>query len=64
MLAQVHSGLSLSWSLLCFSLYGQDVAEWKTWLTKSYENTRFLDETKVIALALLACESEAATFRI
>lgn len=64
MLAQVQSGLTLSWSLLCFSLYGQDGAEWKTLLTKSYESTGFLDETKVMALALLAHENEATTFRV
>jgi len=64
MLQQVQSGLTLSWAMLCFSLYGQDVAEWRPLLAKSYERTGFLGETKSLALALLACSEGASVFRI
>jgi hypothetical protein len=64
MLGQVQSGLALSLALLCFSVYGQDHAEWKSQLRKRYDETRFLDETKVVALALLALNDGAAVFRV
>jgi len=64
MLAQNDSGLSLSWSILCFSLYGYDTSEWKTLLARSYEKRGFLGETKSIALALLALGKGAEVFRV
>ncbi len=64
MLQQVQSGLTLSWAMLCFSLYGQEVAEWRPLLAKAYEQTGFLGETKSLALALLACGEGASVFRI
>ena len=64
MLTQVQSGLALSWSLLCFSLYGQEIVEWKSQLQERYDETRFLDEIKVVALALLALSEGAAVFRV
>lgn len=64
MLQQVQSGLTLSWAMLCFSLYGQDLAEWRPLLAKAYEQTGFLGETKSLALALLACGEGASVFRI
>jgi hypothetical protein len=64
MLAQEKSGLSLSWSILCFSIYGLDVTEWKKVLAKNFEQTLSLGETKSIALALLASGEGAGLFRL
>ena len=65
LLAQVESGLTLSWSILCFVLYDQDVSEWQKLLARNYEKTGFLGETKSVALALLASSEAGATiFRI
>jgi hypothetical protein len=64
MLQHVQSGLTLSLATLCFSLYGQDVTEWKELLVKTYQQTEFLGETKSLALALLACGDGAAVFRV
>jgi hypothetical protein len=54
MLTRVQSGLTLSWSILCFSLYGYDTNKWRNLLAQAYEKTGFLGETKSVALALLA----------
>jgi len=64
MLTQVESGLTLSWTILCFSLYGQDASEWKKKIIISYEQTNFLNETKTIALALLALGDSTTAFRV
>ena len=64
MVAQVHSGLTLSWAILCFALYGQDVSQWQRFLTDSYEKTGFLGETKTVALALLALQNGVEVFRV
>jgi hypothetical protein len=64
MLTQVQSGLSLSWSIICFSLYGYDVSEWRKLLARNYEKTRFLGETKTVALALLASGDGPQVFRV
>lgn len=64
MLTHVQSGLALSWSLLCFALYGQDLSSWRALLLKSYEQTGFLGETKILALALLACSDGASVFQV
>lgn len=54
MLTHVESGLAVSWSILCFSLYGHDVSRWRARLARVYEKRRFLGQTKTFALALLA----------
>ncbi len=64
MLMQVESGLALSWSTLCFSLYGQDISEWRQRLTNRYGNTGFLGEIKTVALALLALGDGPNPFRV
>ena len=58
------SGLGLSLATLCFSLYGHDVAAWRTLLARHYEQTGFLGETKTLALALLALGDGSRVFRI
>lgn len=64
MLTEVQSGLTLSWSILCFALYCQDTTEWKKLLARSYEQTEFLGETKTFALALLASSDAMTIFRV
>jgi len=64
MLRQVRSGLTLGWSVLCFSLYGQNAAEYKAKITDSYVRTHFLNETKSIALAVLAFQDGSGAFRV
>lgn len=63
MLKQVDSGLALSWSVICFDLYGKNTAEWKKRLVKNFEKTEFLGETKSVALSLLALWDGAKLFR-
>ena len=64
MLGQNGSGLTLSWSILCFSLYDQDVAEWRKTLAANHAKTGFLGETKTMALALLAMTDGPKVFRV
>ena len=64
MMREAPSGTALSWGILCLRLYNQDVREWKEILEKSFEKTRFLGETKGVALALLAFGNGASLFRV
>lgn len=54
MLGEVHSGLALGWSILCFAMYGLDTRDWHRALIRSYEETGFLGLTKSLALGVLA----------
>ena len=64
LMREAASGTALSWGILCLTLYNQDVREWKKILVKNFEKTRFLGETKAVALALLAFGNGASLFRI
>jgi Squalene-hopene cyclase C-terminal domain len=64
MMREAASGTALGWGTLCLTLYNQDVREWKKMLVKNFEKTRFLGETKVVALALLAFGNGARLFRV
>lgn len=64
MMREAPSGTALSWGILCLALYKRDLEEWKKMLVKSFEKTRFLGETKGLALAVLAFGSGASLFRI
>jgi len=64
MLRDVDSGLALSWSIICASLYGRDAAQWKQRLARGFAKTRFLEENKSVALALLALGDGAKFFKI
>ena len=64
MLREAGSGTALGWGILCLTLYKQDVREWKKILVKNFEKTRFLGETKAVALALLAFGNGASLFRV
>ena len=58
------SGLALGWTLLCLSIYGQDGAELKKRLEQQFVKTRFLGETKALALSVLALGNGARYFRV
>lgn len=64
MLKSVESGLALSWAIICFSLYEQDSAGLKKSLQQRFAKTRFLSETKPLALAILAMGDGARHFRV
>jgi len=64
MLGENHSGLTLSWSVICLSLYGDDPTPLRNSLAKNYEQATFLGETKTIALALLAAGHGIEVFRV
>jgi hypothetical protein len=63
-LKDVDSGLALSWSIICLSLYGRAVSDWRQLLAKRFEKTRFLGETKSLALAVLAMADVVPFFRL
>jgi hypothetical protein len=58
------SGLALGWTALCYVLYGKDGAALKRLLEQRFGKTRFLGETKAIALSMLALGNGARYFRI
>jgi hypothetical protein len=64
MMREAASGTALGWGILCLTLYNQDVGEWKRILAKNFEKTRFLGETKPVALAVLALGDGARFFRV
>ena len=64
MLAETTSGLSLSWSILCLLIYGEDVTEWRQLCAAGYEKTGFLGETRTVALSAMALADGARMFRI
>lgn len=64
MLAEIDSGLSLSWAAVCLSVRGQDVAHLQQRLVRLYARSGFLEETRVVALALLALSERASPFRL
>lgn len=58
------SGLALGWTTLCYVLYGKDGAALKSLLEQRFGKTKFLGETKAIALGILAMGNGARYFRI
>ena len=61
---EADSGLALSWGTICLDLYGQKTAEWKELIAKRFEKTRFLGETKTLALSIIAVSGSNNPFRI
>jgi Squalene-hopene cyclase C-terminal domain len=59
MLADVHSGLALSWAALCLTAHGQDPAPVLARLHRAWTRTQFLSDTRSIALAVLAASDGA-----
>jgi Squalene-hopene cyclase N-terminal domain len=64
MTRKAGSGMALGWAILCLTLYNKDVRELKKVLATDFERTRFLGETKAVALALLAFGDGASLLRI
>jgi Squalene-hopene cyclase N-terminal domain len=64
MTKSTDSGLALSWSAICFSLYGQEDSELRKRLVERFAKTKFLGETKAIALGILAMGNGARLFRV
>lgn len=64
MLEEVNSGLALGWSIICLSLYGRETGPWRQLLVKSFDETKFLGETKSLALSVLALGGGAKFFRV
>jgi Squalene-hopene cyclase C-terminal domain len=64
MLQEVDSGFALSLGIICFSLYGHDIAQWRRKLTSNFEKTGFLAESKTLALYLLALNEGGTVFRV
>lgn len=60
----VDSGLALSWSVICYEIYGNDSGNLRKRLISGFETTGFLGETKSIALYILALTGGAKYFRI
>jgi hypothetical protein len=64
MMHEVAFGITLGWGILCFKLYGEAVREWEKILLANFQKTRFLGETKALALALLALGEGVSLFRV
>jgi hypothetical protein len=64
MAKNADSGLALSWSAICASLYGQEGAELRHRLVERFTKTKFLGETKAIALGILAMGNGERFFRV
>ncbi|HUF40948.1 MAG TPA: hypothetical protein VMR20_03235, partial [Verrucomicrobiae bacterium] len=64
MAKETASGLALSWSVICYRLYRKESAPLARLLEQQFAKTRFLGETKTVALAILALENGAEYFRI
>jgi len=58
------SGLALGWATICLSVYGEDISELRKRLDQKFAKTKFLGETKPVALAILASEHGARLLRV
>jgi len=58
------SGLALGWTTICLSVYGEDISELRKRLDQKFARTKFLGETKPVALAILASEDGARLLRV
>jgi hypothetical protein len=64
MMKSVESGLALSWATICYSLYQRDGARLKISIEQRFAKTKFLGESKPLALAILALADGAGHFRV
>lgn len=64
MMQTTDSGLALAWSLICFSVYSRDESALRKRLEERFVKTKFLGETKAIALGILASGNGARYFRV
>lgn len=58
------SGLAIGWTTICLSVYGEDISELRKRLDQKFARTKFLGETKPVALAILASEDGARLLRV
>ena len=58
------SGLALGWTTICLSVYGEDISELRKRLDQKFARTKFLEETKPVALAILASGDGARLLRV
>jgi hypothetical protein len=64
MMRESASGIALGWGILCVKLYDEDTRRWEKILLANFQKTRFLGETKAVALAVLASGEGASLFRV
>jgi Prenyltransferase and squalene oxidase repeat len=64
MMREAASGIALGWGILCLKLYGEDARRWEKILLTNFQKTRYLGETKAVALAVLALGEGANLFRV
>jgi hypothetical protein len=64
MMREAASGITLGWGILCLKLYGEDAKRWEKTLSANFQKTRFLGETKAVALAVLALGEGVSFFRV
>ena len=60
----VDSALALSWSVLCYDLYGRDSAELRKRLSSDFGTMAYLGENKSLALYVLALTDGAKHLRV
>jgi len=58
------SGLALGWTTICLSVYGEDISGLRKRLDQKFARTKFLEETKPVALAILASGDGARLLRV
>ncbi len=64
MVKDENSGLALSWSAICYEIYGEDPDYLRKLLMNGFAATGFLGEIKVLALYILALAGGSKYFRI
>ncbi len=64
MIHQEQSGLSLSWTIICLSLYKHDTSWLREKLVEQYHLTQFLGQTKSLALSLMALSNRTEYFQV
>jgi hypothetical protein len=64
MMREAPSGIALGWGILCLKLYSKETRRWEKGFLANFQKTRFLGETKAVALAVLALGEGASLFRV
>ncbi len=64
MLKEENSGLALSWSAICYDIYGRNPDHLHKLIMSGFQTTAFLGETKTLALCVLALAGGAKYFRV
>ena len=59
-----NAGFALAWSILCLLLHGREVHSHRELLARRYSDSGFLDETRTMALALLALSGRVEALRV